>query len=514
MSTTAPARPDPVETPIPHPDLSNATSADPTTVALGPLPVGRARTAALISLFLASAMELLDVSIVNVSLPTIEKGLHASATQLQWMIAAYPLAFAIALITGSRLGDRFGRKRLFVIGLVAFTLMSAACGFAPTAGALVAFRALQGLGAAAMVPQVLSSMQVMYAADERAKAMGAFTALAGISTVLGPLLGAILTDADIAGSGWRAIFLVNVPLGIAALVAALRFIPESRSARRPGLDVRGVAVLAAGLLAVLYPLTMGRELGWPAWVFAPIAAGVFVLAGWLRWQHRIERSGREPLVALSLYRLRAFSGGTGVQVLLFMGISSYFLGQTIYLQAGLGWSVLKAGLIGVPFAVTTAAMAGYGVTVLAARIGRRVLQIGAVVMAAGLGVLTVTAGFATPTSSVWLFVPGLVVTGAGFGLIVAPVGIFTLADVPTEHAGSASGLFNTTGQLANAVGIALLGTVFFSVAEKVTSRVPADLFRPAYQVVAVLVAVVLLLSVLAAQALPRSVPAEPVRPQA
>ncbi|MEO7071428.1 MAG: MFS transporter, partial [Nostocoides sp.] len=428
MSTTSPVRPVTVE---PHEPVPPAYDSGSSTVALGRQPIGRARTAALVSLFLASAMELLDVTIVNVSLPTIERGLHASSTQLQWMIAAYPLAFAIALITGSRLGDRFGRKRLFVIGLVAFTVMSAACGFAATAGTLVVFRALQGLGAAAMVPQVLSSLQVMYPADERAKAMGAFTALAGISTVLGPLLGAILTDADIAGSGWRAIFLVNVPLGIAAIFAALRFIPESRSTRRPGLDVRGVLVLAAGLLAILYPLTMGRELGWPVWVFALIALGTGILGLWLRGQHRAERAGRESLVALSLYRSRGFAGGTGVQVLLFVGISAYFLGQTIYLQAGLGWSVLQAGLIGIPFAVTTAGMAGYGVTVLAAKIGRRVLQVGAFVMVLGLGVLGMTAEIATATTSAWIFVPGLVITGAGFGLMVAPVGIFTLADFPT-----------------------------------------------------------------------------------
>ena len=506
MSTTSPARTEAEA----EAETTAEPTVGPTTTTLGPLPVGRARTAALLSLFLASAMELLDVTIVNVSLPTIEKALHASATQLQWMIAAYPLAFAIGLITGSRLGDRFGRKRLFVIGLVAFTLMSAACGFAPSAGALVAFRALQGLGAAAMVPQVLSSLQVMYAADERAKAMGAFTALAGISTVLGPVLGAVLTDADLAGSGWRAIFLVNVPFGIAAIVAALRFIPESRSERRPGLDVRGVATLAVGLLAILYPLTMGRELGWPAWVFVLMAAGAVILVLWLRGQRRTEQAGCEPLVALSLYRLRGFAGGSAVQVLLFMGVSAYFLGQTIYLQAGLGWSVLKAGLIGVPFAVTTAVMAGYGVTVLAARIGRRVLQIGALVMATGLGILRVTAGFATTSTSAWLFVPGLVVTGAGFGLMVAPVGIFTLADVPTEHAGSASGLFNTTGQLASAVGIALIGTVFFEVAQRVDSQVPAELFRPAYQVVVGLVAAVLLASVVAARALPDHVPADAV----
>ncbi|WP_426241492.1 DHA2 family efflux MFS transporter permease subunit [Nocardioides sp. LHG3406-4] len=471
---------------------------------------GRARSAALISLLLASTMELIDTTIVNVSLPSIEADMGASGSQLQWMVAAYPLAFAVALITGSRLGDAFGRKRLFVGGLVAFIAMSAACGLAPNPETLVAFRALQGLGAAAMIPQVMSNIQVMYAPEERAKAMGAFTGLAGIATVAGPVLGAVLTEADIAGTGWRAIFLVNVPVGIGALYAALRFIPESRSAARPNLDPLGVLMLAGGLLAVLYPLTMGREQGWPAWVFALIVAGGVLLARFVSSQRRAEREGREPLVALSLYRERSFAGGSAVLMLLFVSMGAYFLAQTIYLQAGLGWSVLKAGLTGIPFAVTTAAMAGFGVVVLAPRIGRRVLQIGALVLAAGAVVLAITVQVATPDTTFWAFIPGFVVTGAGFGLMVAPIGMFTVADVPVEHAGSASGLFNTTGQLANAIGVAVLGTVFFEIADSSTSRLPADIFAPAFQVTLGLVALLMVVAWLASRALPAVAPEEPV----
>jgi EmrB/QacA subfamily drug resistance transporter len=443
--------------------------------------MGRARTIALLSLFLASTMELLDTTIVNVALPTIEHGLHASAVQLQWMVAAYPLAFAVGLITGSRLGDLWGRKRVFIAGLVGFTLMSAACGLAPTAEALVGFRALQGLAAAAMIPQVLSSLQVMYAPEERAAAMGLFTGLAGLSAVLGPVLGAVLTDADVAGSGWRSIFLVNVPFGVLAVLAALRWVPESVAAQRPRLDPRGVAMLAAGLLAVLYPLTMGRELGWPAWVYAAMAAGVLVLGWFVRAQRRTEAAGSEPLVALSLYRVRSFAAGSAVHLLLFMAMSSYFLCQTVYLQVGLGWSVLRAGLAGVPFAVTTAVMAGVGVTVLAPRIGRAVLQIGALVWALGAVVTGVAAHSATSTTSVWAFLPGFVVAGAGFGLMVAPIGVFTLADVPVAHAGSASGLFSTTGQLSGAVGVAVVGSVFFSVVQSHAAATPSAMFRPAFE---------------------------------
>ena len=466
------------------------------------------RTAALISLLLASTMELIDVSIVNVALPTIESDLGASPSQLQWMIAAYPLAFAVALVTGSRLGDAFGRKRMFVVGLIGFTAMSAACGLAPDAGSLVAFRALQGFAAAAMIPQVMSSIQVLYAPEERATAMGAFSALAGLATVLGPVLGAILTNADIAGTTWRPVFLINVPVGVLALVAALRFIPESRSDRRPNLDPVGVLTLGGGLLAVLYPLTMGREQGWPAWGFALMVAGVAVLVRFGRAQHRAERSGREPLVVLSLYRGRAFAGGSTVLMVLFVSMSAYFLAQTVYFQAGLGWSVLKAGLVGVPFAFTTAAFAGFGVTVLAPKIGRKVLQYGAGVLAAGVAVQAMAVHVASADTTFWVFVPGLVVTGAGFGLMVAPIGMFTIAEVPVEHAGSASGLFNTTTQLANAIGIALLGTLFFEVVSRQRSSLPAELFGPAFQVVLVAVAVLMAVAALAAAALPETAPEE------
>lgn len=492
-----------------------ATQPETQAVARGALPVGRARTIALLSLFLASTMELLDTTIVNVALPTIESGLQASAAQLQWMVAAYPLAFAVALITGSRLGDLWGRKRVFLGGLVGFTLMSAACGFAPNAESLVGFRALQGIAAAAMIPQVLSSLQVMYAPHERAKAMGLFTGLAGLSAVLGPVIGAVLTEADLGGLGWRSIFLVNVPFGALAIVAALRWVPESVATQRPRIDLRGVSVLAVGLLAVLYPLTMGRELGWPTWVYAAMAAGVVVLGFFARSQVRAERAGREPLVALSLYRGRGFAAGSAMNSLLFMAMASYFLCQTIYLQAGLGWSVLQAGLAGVPFALTTTVFAGVGVAVLAPKIGRRVLQIGALTWAAGAVILAVTVHEADASTSVWTFLPGFVVAGAGFGLMVSPIGVFTLADVPVDKAGSASGLFSTTGQLSGAAGVAVLGSLFFSVvdahgsASPVQMVAPVEVFRPAMEVaLAVLVGLMLVAAVVA-----RQLPAMPSQPE-
>ena len=471
------------------------------------LPTGRARTIALFSLFLASTMELLDTTIVNVALPTIETDLGATGAQLQWMVAAYPLAFAVALITGSRLGDLWGRKHLFVVGLVGFTLMSAACGLAPSAEALILFRALQGLAAAAMIPQVLTSIQVMYAPHERAAAMGLFTALAGVTAVVGPVLGAVLTNADIAGTGWRAIFLVNVPVGVVAVVAALKWVPNSISERRPGIDARGVLVLAAGLLAVLYPLTMGRELGWPVWGYALIAAGVVTLVAFVRHQQRTEREGREPLVTLSLYRMPSFGAGSAVHGLLFVAMGATFLCQTVYLQAGLGWTVLHAGLAGLPFAVATSVFAGVGMAVLVPRIGTRVLQVGAIVWALGALLLLATVHGATADTSTWAFVPAFLVSGAGFGLMVAPIGMFTITDVPVAHAGSASGLLSTTGQLGSAVGVAVVGTVFFSVVESHAGRVPSEMFKPGFEIALGVLVVLMVVSAVVARVLPNP-PAE------
>jgi MFS family permease len=347
----------------------------------------------------------------------------------------------------------------------------------------------------------------MYAPHERAAAMGLFTALAGVTAVVGPVLGAVLTNADIAGTGWRAIFLVNVPVGVVAVVAALKWVPNSISERRPGIDARGVLVLAAGLLAVLYPLTMGRELGWPVWGYALIAAGVVTLVAFVRHQQRTEREGREPLVTLSLYRMPSFGAGSAVHGLLFVAMGATFLCQTVYLQAGLGWTVLHAGLAGLPFAVATSVFAGVGMAVLVPRIGTRVLQVGAIVWALGALLLLATVHGATADTSTWAFVPAFLVSGAGFGLMVAPIGMFTITDVPVAHAGSASGLLSTTGQLGSAVGVAVVGTVFFSVVESHAGRVPSEMFKPGFEIALGVLVVLMVVSAVVARVLPNP-PAE------
>lgn len=427
-----------------------------------PLIQGRERTIALWSLFLAFFMELLDATIVNVTLPSIERSLGASAGEQQWMVAAYGLALAIGLMTGARLGDIHGRKRLFVIGLTCFVLASTLCGVAQNPEMLIVSRALQGFSSAMMIPQVLSSIQVMYRPSERGSAMAGFSALAGVASVSGPILGAVLTDADLFGLGWRSIFLVNVPVGIFAVMMAIRLVPESFAPNRPTLDIPGVLVLAIGLMAILYPLMMGQEKDWPAWTFISIAVGLVILAGFILLQRREAQAGGEPLVDLSLFSIRSYASGVFTIFVFFMAMAGYFLVQTIYMQEGMEFSILRAGLTMIPFSIGVSLFAGLSAAKLVGIMGRKVLQIGPIVM--GFGLLLTLFIFdrnGLDTSS-WVLAPGLFIAGAGMGMVVAPIGIFVLSEVPVSKAGPASGLYNTLQQLAGAVGVAIIGTIFFN----------------------------------------------------
>ena len=425
-------------------------------------PIGRARSIALVSLFMASFMELLDATIVNVALPDIERALGANSAQLQWMVASYTLALAIGLITGSRIGDIYGRKKTFIVGLVVFTVASVLCGMAMNPEMLIASRALQGFASAAMIPQVLSSLQVMYKPSERAGAMAGFSALAGVAAVSGPILGAVLTNADIFGWGWRTIFFVNIPVGIFAVICAVKYVPESVAPVRHKLDLSGVVILAVGMLAVLYPLTMGREEGWPLWTFLTMAFGLLVMVGFVLLQRREEKNGGEPLVAVSLFKGRAFAAGIAMMFLFFIPMNGFFLIQTLFLQLGLEYPILKAGLTMIPFSIMVPVLAGISAAILARKIGRVVLQLGPLVIAVGFVVLIFTVQSVGGAVTPWHLLAGLALSGAGFGMVVAPVGIFVLSEVPTKFAGSASGLFNTTSQLAGALGVAIIGTIFFN----------------------------------------------------
>lgn len=418
---------------------------------------------ALVVILLASFMDLLDVTIVNITLPSVRAELDASPAHLQWMLAGYTLTFALGIITGARLGDLYGYKRVFLAGIAGFTAASALCGAAPTAEVLVCARIVQGLFAAVMVPQVLSQIQLMYAPHERGGAMAAFSSLSGLAAATGPILGAALLEADWFGQGWRTVFWINVPVGILAFLTAAAVLPEARSATRPRLDLTGVLISSAGLVLILYPLIKGsEERPWHLWAYVSMILGVIVVAGFVRHQRHLASRGESPLIEVGLLRMRSVGGGLLIQFLFFLPVMGFFLTFMQLLQPGLGMTPMSAGLTILPWPIATTIAAGLGAAVLLPRLGRTTVQIGLVVLAAGFTLLALAAGSATPGTNWLSFLPGVVVGGLGMGLTVAPLAQLTLEKVPARHAASGSGLFNTIAQLGASVGVALFGTVFFA----------------------------------------------------
>lgn len=421
----------------------------------------RRRWFALAIVMTAAFMDLVDVTIVNIAIPSIQRDAGASFSQIQWITAGYALAFAAGLITGGRLGDIHGRRRLFLIGIGGFTLASALCGFAANPEMLVASRILQGAMAAMMVPQVLSIVHATFPAHERGKVFGLFGAIVGLGAVSGPLLGALLTEWNLFGLQWRPIFLINLPVGVAAYVLGRRFITESKAPRALRLDLVGVALVTLGLLMLLYPLTRGRELGWPLWGYASMTGALVVFGALVAYEKRKTARDGSPLVELSLFRVKSFAAGIAVQTVFGVGLGVFFLVWTLYMQVGLGWSALRAGLTGVPFSIAVSTAAGMSVQKLVPRFGRKVLQSGALVMAAGVLLYMAEAHRYGQSIASWQMALPLVVMGVGMGLIVAPLTDAILSEVPREHSGSASGLINTVQQMGNALGLGLVSVVFF-----------------------------------------------------
>ncbi len=433
-----------------------------------PQPVAgdRRRWFALAIVMTAAFMDLVDVTIVNIAIPSIQRDEGATFSQIQWITAGYALAFAAGLVTGGRLGDIHGRKRIFLVGIGGFTLASALCGLAVTPEMLVASRILQGAMAALMVPQVLSIVHATFPAHERGKVFGLFGAIVGLGAVSGPLLGALLTEWNLFGLGWRPIFLINLPVGIAGLVLGSRFITESKAPRALKLDLPGVALVTLALLMLLYPLTRGRELGWPLWGHLSMAGALVVFGALVAYERVKSARDGSPLIELSLFRVKSFAAGIAVQTVFGIGLGVFFLVWTLYMQVGLGWSALRAGLTGIPFSVAVSVAAGMSVQLLVPRYGRKVLQAGALVMAAGVLIYLWEAGRYGQSIASWQMALPLVVMGAGMGLIVAPLTDAVLSEVPREHAGSASGLINTVQQMGNALGLGLVSVVFFGVIDE------------------------------------------------
>ncbi|MEU5594534.1 MFS transporter [Streptomyces sp. NPDC020298] len=442
----------------------------------------RRRWFALAIVMTAAFMDLVDVTIVNIAIPSIQRDAGASFSQIQWITAGYALAFAAGLITGGRLGDIHGRKRLFLVGIGGFTLASALCGFAANPEMLVASRILQGAMAAMMVPQVLSIVHATFPAHERGKVFGLFGAIVGLGAVSGPLLGALLTEWNLFGLEWRPIFLINLPVGVVAFLLGRRFITESKAPRALKLDLVGVALVTLGLLMLLYPLTRGRELGWPLWGYVSMAGAVGVFAALVAYERRKGARDGSPLIELSLFKVKSFAAGIAVQTVFGVGLGVFFLVWTLYMQVGLGWSPLRAGLTGVPFSIAVSTAAGLSVQKLVPRFGRKVLQAGALLMALGVLIYIGEAHRYGQGIASWQMALPLVVMGVGMGLIVAPLTDAVLSEVPREHAGSASGLINTVQQMGNALGLGLVSVVFFgSIGDDLTPPQVGPEFVDAFQ---------------------------------
>jgi MFS family permease len=410
-------------------------------------------------LLLGAFLPIVDFFIVNVALPTIDATLHASAPSLELVVAGYGTVYAALLVVGGRLGDALGRRRMFVTGLIGFTLTSLLCGVAPSIGTLVAARLVQAAAAALIVPQVLATFQATLDGPRRARALGFYGAMAGTAAVVGQVAGGVLVTADIAGTEWRPIFLVNVPIGLAALAAVFRHVPATRSERPAGVDLPGTLLFAATLTTLLVPLTEGRTVGWPLWTWLVLALAPLLGAATYVVEQRTDRRGGAPLLAPSLLRVRSMRRGLTLGLPFFFGFGGFMFVFALTVQDGLHADALHSGLAIAPFAM--AFLIGSLLTPRAIeRLGRGALTWGAIVQAIGLAVLawTVVAGW--PEVALIDMAPGLVISGFGQAFVFGSLFRLVLADVPPHLAGIGGGVLVTLQQSGLALGVATLGTLY------------------------------------------------------
>ncbi|MFI6847436.1 MFS transporter [Kitasatospora sp. NBC_00085] len=432
-------------------------------VAGGTTPGPATRPGMLLALVLCGQfMAVLDVSIVNVAVPTIRTDLHASGAALQLVIAGYTIAYAVLLITGARLGARYGYSRLFQLGLAAFTAASLACGLAPATGWLIGFRLLQGAGSALMVPQVMSLLQRTFTGAARTRVLGLYSAVLAVGMALGQVLGGVLVSADLFGTGWRPVFLVNVPIGLALLAVGARLLPSMPGDRDRGFDLPGLVVLGAALGLLVVPLVLGHELGWPVWGWVMLAGSAALFALFVVVERRIARRGGQPLISGRVLRapgLRPAAGGLFVIMAAFAGFLFAF---ALHQQAGLGHSALRAGLCSAPVAV------GFGVSSLRwqrlpARLHGVLPVLATVLLAPGYLLLGVLLGDGAEIGTVALL--EMTVLGLVAGCAYAPLFARALGGVAPADAADASGVMVTVIQLGQVVGVAVLGSVFLGGAD-------------------------------------------------
>lgn len=442
--------------------MTTTTTAPATATAAVGTPARTGLTSAgLITVLLGAALPIIDFFIVNVALPTIDADLHASTATLELVVAGYGIAYAVLLVLGGRLGDTFGRRKLFLLGLTLFTLTSLACGVAPDAATLVLARVAQGAASAMLLPQVLSIIQAGTSGERRSRAIGLFGATGGIATVIGQLLGGALVAANLWDLSWRPIFLVNVPIGLIGLLLARRTVPDSRASNPLGVDRWGTALLAVSLLSLLIPIMEGRALGWPWWSIALLVIFPFAAYGFARVERKLEAAGGTPLLPPALLRTASVRHGLTVAVPFFSAFGSFMFVYAVTLQNGLHLGPLGAGLALTPMAVayfTTSLVSSH----LVARFGRKIVPIGGLILAVGLLALAGTALLGWPDLSIWQLAPAMVLIGVGNGLAMSTLFRVVLSRVPADLAGVGGGVLTTTQQTSLALGVAVLGSLFAS----------------------------------------------------
>jgi EmrB/QacA subfamily drug resistance transporter len=406
-------------------------------------------------------MALLDVMIVNVAMPTIGSDLSASGAALQLSVSGYTMSYAILLITGARLGDKYGRRRMFRLGIGGFTLASLACGLAPTAGTLIGARFVQGAAAAMMVPQIISVIQSQFTGAARARALSAYSAVLAVGAVAGQIAGGVLVSVNVFGTGWRAVFLVNVPIGLAVALAIPRLVPADRATGTRTLDLRGLMLVTPAIGLVVLPLVLGHEQGWPPWTFVALAAGLALVVVLLAAERALVRRGGDPLLDLRIVRIPGVASGMTALALLMLAYAGWLFTLTLHLQRGLGDSALRAGLTFVP------AAAAFGLLGLEwRRIHERVHHAlaPAGLLVAGAGFLAIGLALRSGTHGGVLLLVAMLVAGCGMGGAFSPLLTQALVRVPASRAADASGILTTTLQLSQVLGVAIFGSLFLTLA--------------------------------------------------
>lgn len=424
-------------------------------------PPDQRRWLALFILLIANFMNLIDVTIVNVALPSMREGLGATDSQIEWVIAAYILAFALGLLPFGRLGDILGRTTLFLWGVAGFTLASALCGMAPNIEFLIGARVIQGLAGAMMTPQVLAIATVTFPPHERGQAFSLFGLSAGLASVCGPILGGVLISANVFGLDWQPIFLVNIPIGIAAVIAGWFLIPRLPGHAALRNDYVGIGLFGLGIMAMVFPIVEGRTYGWPLWAFAMIAAGIALLVLFVLWTRHRAATGRSQLLNFDLITNRQFMFGAFVTTVFASGIPGMFMVISLLLQGGFDFTPLESGLTNTPFSVGVLVASG-----IAARFGANYLRLrlaaAGALLAFGIGWLHFYIAGVTDSIDHWAFLPPLLIAGIGLGLGFSSLFQLVLSNVPPRDAGAGSGALQAFQQVGGALGVAIIGEIFFT----------------------------------------------------